>query len=66
MSQHRCHHFALADIEGSGHEADLPMLLRHMADEIERAGIESNEVLDLTVRGEMTAGGQRWSMTVYY
>ena len=46
--------------------ADLPRLLRRVADLIEAEGVMAMEVLDVVVHEDMTADGPWWSMTVHW
>ena len=46
--------------------ADLPRLLRRVADLIEAEGITAMEILDVVVHQEMTADGPWWSVTVHW
>lgn len=46
--------------------ADLPHLLRRMADEIDRRGLTPDELLDLTISYDIAADGPWWSATVYW
>ncbi|MFJ8023205.1 hypothetical protein [Streptomyces sp. NPDC096311] len=56
-------HFSQANPEGAG-QADLPALLRRVADSIENLG--PVEVQDLVMHTEITADDDRPSLTVYY
>jgi hypothetical protein len=57
------HHFAQANPTGQC-EDDVPALLRRVADTIE--GLGAVEVMDLVMPNEITAEGDRPSITVYY
>jgi hypothetical protein len=63
--QWTCQHFALANPIDDG-RSDLPKLLRRVAEEIEARGIQAMDILDLTIRSEMTADGPWWSITLYW
>ncbi|MET7389407.1 hypothetical protein ACFYPT_03325 [Streptomyces sp. NPDC005529] len=56
-------HFSQANPEGAG-QANVPALLRRVADTIESLG--SVEVQDLVMHTEITADGDRPSLTVYF
>lgn len=57
-------HFSLANPRGPG-QADVPALLRRVADSIERLG--RIDVQDITFHPEMDDGGVAWpTVTVYY
>jgi hypothetical protein len=58
-------HFSLTNAL-DGRPADLPHLLRRVADEIEKYGIDPMKLLDVTISQEMTADGPWWSATVYW
>ena len=58
------HHFSVATPMGSGDEHNVPALLRHVADSIEKLG--DVEVQDVTVSNETAGGGPWWSATVYF
>ena len=46
---------------------NLPLLLRRLADEIERAGIKNDDLLDVTFSNdELTDDGFSWRATVYW
>lgn len=59
-------HFSLSNPEGpSG--SDLVLLLRRVADAIESEGIESKDILDVTLSGDSANEyGIWWSATVYW
>ncbi|MER7836647.1 hypothetical protein ABTY98_12200 [Streptomyces sp. NPDC096040] len=56
-------HFCQANPEGTG-QADVPALLRRVADTIENLG--PVKVQDLVMHTEITADEDRPSLTVYY
>ncbi|MFF0190444.1 hypothetical protein [Streptomyces sp. NPDC005244] len=56
-------HFSQANPEGAG-QANVPALLRRVADTIESLG--SVEVQDLVMHTEITADGDRPSLTIYF
>lgn len=56
-------HFSQANPEGP-EQADVPALLRRVADTIESLG--GVEVMDLILHNEITADGDRPSFTVYF
>ena len=56
-------HFSQANPEGKG-QADVPVLLRRVADSIEAFG--HIEVQDITFQTEITGGGPWHSLTVYF
>ena len=58
-------HFSLSNPRDDG-PADLPRLLRRLADAIEEAGISPMEMLDLNLHHEMTEDGPWWAVTVYW
>jgi len=59
-------HFSLCNPEGPS-SADLPLLLRRVADAIEQAGIASGEVLDVVISGDqITEHGSWWRASVYW
>ena len=60
-----CRHFSLSNPENDGAD-DLPRLLRRIADMIEDHTIKPMELLDVTVKQEITADGPWWSVTVYW
>ena len=60
-----CQHFSLANPIDDG-ASDLPKLLRRVADAIEERSIDPEDILDLTLRAEMTGDGPYWSMTLYW
>jgi hypothetical protein len=51
-----CQHFSLSNAVGDRPD-DLPHLLRRVADEMEKQGVQPMDVLDLTVASQMTADG---------
>ena len=55
--------FSLANPQDGG-AADLPKLLRRIADEIETRDLDPMNLLDLTISQEMTADGPWWSATL--
>jgi hypothetical protein len=57
--------FSLANPQEDG-AADLPRLLRRMADEVEARNLDPMDILDLTISQEMTAAGPWWSATLYW
>jgi hypothetical protein len=57
--------FSLSNPSDDG-GADLPRLLRRMADEIEKLDPDPMDILDLTVSQQMTADGPWWSATLYW
>ena len=59
------HHVSLSNPLDDG-AADLPRLLRRVADLIEAEGITAMEILDVVVHEEMTADGPWWSVTVHW
>jgi hypothetical protein len=61
----QCNHFSLACPKGKSQD-DLPLLLRRLADEIERRKIKPMELMDLTIEDEITADGKWWSATLYW
>jgi hypothetical protein len=63
--QWTCQHFSLANPVDDG-SADLPKLLRRVAEQIETMGIEAMDILDLTITSEITADGPWWSATLYW
>ncbi|HTT92190.1 MAG TPA: hypothetical protein VMF65_21735 [Acidimicrobiales bacterium] len=56
-------HFSQANPEGPG-QADVPALLRRVAATIDELG--EVEVMDLIMHNEITAEGDRPSLTVYF
>ncbi len=58
-------HFSLANAVDD-RPADLPYLLRRVADEIERQEIDATDLLDVTISHEMTADGPWWSAHIYW
>lgn len=56
-------HFSLANPRGPG-QADLPSLLRRVAETLEEIG--SVDVQDLVLHNEVTTDGNWASITVYY
>ena len=58
-------HFSLANALDD-RPADLPHLLRRLADAIESHGIVPEDLLDVTVAHEVMAEGPWWSATVYW
>jgi len=60
-----CRHFSLANPAGPT-RTDLPLLLRRIADEIERRKIDPMQILDLTVSSEISEAGPEWSVTLYW
>lgn len=56
-------HFAQANPAGPGQD-DVPSLLRRVAGSLERIG--PVEVQDLILHTDVTAGGPRYSLTVYF
>lgn len=63
---HPCLYFALGNPEGPA-SADLPLLLRRLADHIESAGIRSEDIIDVTISGdEVTEHGSSWRAAVYW
>lgn len=56
-------HFSLRNPQGERQD-DFPLLLRRLAEEIERHG--EIDILDVTFQREVTANGDWPSMTVYY
>lgn len=54
--------FSLANAE-EDRPGDLPHLLRRLADRIEALGVDSMNILDLTVSSEITGEGPWWSAT---
>lgn len=58
-------HFALRNPVDDGPE-DLPKLLRRVADEVDLRGISPDDILDLTVSGEIEDFGLCWSVSVYW
>lgn len=65
MDQWTCRHFTINNPIDDG-AADLPRLLRRVADLVESEGIEPTDVLDLTVHQDMTEHGPWWGITVYW
>lgn len=57
------HHFSQANPEDPG-QANVPALLRRVADTVE--GLGEVQVLDLVMHTEMTEDGDWHSLTVYY
>lgn len=66
MTEWTCNHFSLANPRESPSATDLPVLLRRFADEIDARRIQPMEILDLTIRSEITAEGPYWSATLYW
>ncbi len=59
-----CRHFSLSNPEGTS-GPDLPLLLRRVADAIESEGIRPEDLLDVTVGGDMAnEHGPGWRATV--
>lgn len=58
------HHFSIARPKGSGDENNVPALLRHVADSIEKLG--DVEVQDVILSNEIASEGPWWSATVYF
>ncbi|MCU1624099.1 MAG: hypothetical protein JWL79_2944 [Frankiales bacterium] len=67
MSRYLANHFSLSNAVDD-RPADLPHLLRRMADAIEAEGITSDQIVDVTVSSSIDddVEGERWSMTVYW
>lgn len=57
--------FSLTNPQDDG-AADLPRLLRRVADEIEARHLDPMDLLDLTISQEMTADGPWWSASLYW
>lgn len=60
-----CRHISIANPRQDG-SADLPLLLRRLADEIERLQVDPTEILDATISKEITEDGPWWSATLYW
>lgn len=60
-----CRHISLANATGPT-TTDLPLLLRRIAEEIERREIDPRQILDLTVSSEISEDGPEWSVTLYW
>jgi hypothetical protein len=63
-----CRHFSLRNAL-EDRPADLPHLLRRMADAIEAEGIVSNDILGVTVSNEVheeVEDGYWWAMSIYW
>jgi hypothetical protein len=60
-----CQHFGISNPRHSG-ATDLPKLLRRVATQIEKLGIDPMDILDLTISQEMTEDGPWWSATLYW
>ena len=66
MSGYASRHFTMRNPHGPDVE-NLPMLLRRLADEIERVGIPNDDLLDVTFSNdELTDDGYCWRATVYW
>ena len=63
--QWTCLHFALADALDD-RPGDLLRLLRRLAAAIEEKGIDSEDILNLTLSQETTSDGPWWSGIVYW
>lgn len=63
--QWTCRHVSLSNPADDG-AADLPLLLRRVADLMDEEGIAPMDVMDLTVSSDMTADGPWWTVTVYW
>ena len=61
-----CRHFSIANKRSGKHETDLPHLLGRVAKRIEELKIQPMELLDLTIRQEITENGPWWDATVYW
>ena len=68
MAYYGCRHFSLNNALDD-RPADLPYLLRRMADAIEAEGIVGTDILDVTVTSEVhedVEDGDWWSMSIYW
>ena len=67
MTRYTANHFSLSNAVDD-RPSDLPYLLRRMADAIEAEGIESDQIMDVTVSSSLDdeVEGEWWSMTVYW
>jgi hypothetical protein len=65
MASWQSRHFSLSNPRDDG-PADLPRLLRRVADAIAERGITPMEMLDINIHSEMTEDGPWWSATVYW
>ena len=46
--------------------SNLPLLLRRLADQLEREGIDGDDILHVVVGDQITEFGSWWDITVYY
>jgi hypothetical protein len=58
-------HFSLANPRDDG-AADLPKLLRRIADEIDARQLDPMRILDLTISQEVIEDGPWWSASLYW
>jgi hypothetical protein len=58
-------HFSLSNPLDDRPES-LPMLLRRVAEELDRRGIAPGDILDVTVSSQTESFGPYWSVTVYW
>lgn len=66
MSGYPSRHFSLCNPQGP-EVTNLPLLLRRLANEIERADIARDDLLDVTLSNdEFTDDGFCWRATVYW
>ena len=60
-----CRHVSLVNPRGRN-QANLPMLLRRVANLMVEMEIRPQDVMDVTFESEVTAEGPWWSATVYW
>jgi hypothetical protein len=66
VTAYRSRHFSLSNPEGPT-SAQLPLLLRRLADEIEAEGIDGDDMLDLVFSNDqVTEYGGWWRATLYW
>ena len=68
MTHYDCRHFSLSNALDD-RPADLPYLLRRVADTIEAEGIVCSDILDVTVTNEIhedVEDGYWWSISIYW
>ena len=68
MTHYGSRHFSLSNALDD-RPADLPYLLRRMADAMEAEGIVGTDILDVTVSNEIhedIEDGYWWSMSIYW
>ncbi|WP_353952458.1 hypothetical protein V6K52_03160 [Knoellia sp. S7-12] len=66
MGSYPARHFSLSNPEGPT-GPDVVLLLRRVADAIEAEGVNSEDILDVTLSGDsVNEHGVWWSATVYW